>query len=165
MLAVLACAGCTSSASPDEAPTSESAVVASTVPVIDVLASAELQARAVERACEEHSCDGRRLLLPVSTEDEVQSAISKRLPAAEFVSEDDLLAVAGPVLNVPDDVVIVRVVGVKLTERTDVRSIEVWIVGTPDSGVLQPYLFRWNGNEWTDVRPEDVGVTTTIAVP
>ncbi len=96
----------------------------------------------------------------------MQRAIAERLPAAEFVSEDELQAMAGPVPNYPDhDVVVVRVAGVKLTEKTDVRSVEVWIAATPDSGVLQPYLFRWDGNEWTDVRPQDVGVTTTIAVP
>ena len=164
LAAVFALAACTDSRAPSRGETTSppptSAQVDSGIepgPVVRI----ELQTRALERGCDEVDCDDRTLLVVDSIGAELQTAITARFDAVEFVPLEQInhrAAEGGDAVRA-----VTPAAGRLAKEDPAVWAVQVafW---TANEARIQEYLFRNDAGRWVDVSPEQVGVTVTMAI-
>jgi hypothetical protein len=147
-LLATACAG-----SPVDASTT-----VSSVPVLDMstAAVAQLQARAMERACERFGCPSEPLCMSEGTSPELKAALEAVLPQGVLIVDE----VPGPGLTTTAPG-LPCFAGLHLN-RT-MKTLSDSVVGFDVWHGLRAYTywFEWQDSAWVDVNPEDVGVTDT----
>ena len=127
--------------------------------------SAQLQARAFMRACQDVACADVPILAPDSTPPSVRDAIVELFTdEVEYLTDSQLEERYDASGKYPDGAVWLNVAVVDTTERSDVVGVDVWISLGRFDFVGRTYLFLWDGTQWVDTSPDTVDVTVTTSV-
>jgi hypothetical protein len=134
-------------------------------PAVDASTAAVLQARAIQRACQDVLCAGAPIYAPDSTPDEVRQAIlAQYTDEVKYLSESEIVQRTSADGRFAGGATMIGVRGVLNTERDDVKGVNVWISKGSRDFNGRTYLFVWNGSEWADTSPDAVSVTVTSSV-
>ncbi len=126
--------------------------------------SAALQARAFAIACEDLSCRGAPVYSWDTTPEDVRSAIaSAHVGPILYLHSDEHENLLDNRGLYPDGGISIAVFEARLL-KADVVGVDVFSGHGSFDVVGRTILFRWNGSEWSEATPDEVGVTVTSAV-
>jgi len=134
-------------------------------PALDEVATAQLQARAFMRACQDVICAGAPIYAPASTPEPVRAAIlSTYTDEVRYLSESQVEERTNADGRFADGAILIDAGSVHGTERDNVVAVDVGLSRGFRDYVGRTYLFVWNGTEWADTSADAVDVSTTSSV-
>ena len=126
--------------------------------------SAALQARAFAIACEDLSCRGGPVYSWDTTPEDVRSAIAASHGGPIlYLNSDEHENILDDRGLYPDGGISIAVFEARLL-KADVVGIDVFSGHGSFDVVGRTIVFRWNGSDWSEATPDEVGVTVTSAV-
>ncbi len=134
------------------------------VPALDDETSADLQAQAVWRACQDLACTDAPILVQSSTPGDVKEALAGFTDEITYVSRREAADRESFGEQFSDGATLFGVSRVESTKKIDVVRVDVSISRGPGDILVRSYLFQWDRSDWRAVSPDTVGVTVTEAV-
>ena len=138
---------------------------AGAAPVPDETVSAQLQARAFMRACQDVICSGAPIYAPDSTPDAVRDAIlDLYTDEVQYLTDSQVEERTNADGRFADGGILISTGPGHGTESGDVVAVDVGLSRGFREYVGRTYLFVWDGTEWADTSPDAVDVTVTSSV-
>jgi hypothetical protein len=135
-----------------------------TAPDVGESHAAELQARAIWRACNEVICAGAPIYAPDSTPELTRTALLQFTDEIQYLSGEEVEAATSPDNRFGDGATMFEAGVPHDMERAAVVGVDVWISKGFQDAVRRTYLFAWDGEGWADTTPDASGVTVTSSV-
>ena len=125
---------------------------------------ADLQARAFAIACEELNCTSGPVYSWDTVPEDVRAAIAEMLEAeVTYLDSEGFVDLADGGSSYRDGGTAIAVYATRLL-KDDVVGVDVYTGHGPFDVLGRTVLFQWNGTEWSEATPDEVGVTVTTAV-